>query len=79
MPANPLQGLRYDSAYLADFLRSIAGPIILVGHSYGGAVITNAATGNPEVKALVYVNAFAPARGRVGPSGSLSPPSPVPA
>jgi pimeloyl-ACP methyl ester carboxylesterase len=63
VPANPLQGLRYDSAYLADFLRSIPGPVILVGHSYGGAVITNAASGDPEVKALVYVDAFAPARG----------------
>jgi pimeloyl-ACP methyl ester carboxylesterase len=63
VPTNPLQGLHYDSAYLADFLHSIAGPIILVGHSYGGAVITNAATGDQEVKALVYVDAFAPARG----------------
>ena len=61
---NPLQGLRYDSAYLADFLHSISGPIVLVGHSYGGAVITNAATGDPQVKALVYVDAFAPAQGQ---------------
>jgi pimeloyl-ACP methyl ester carboxylesterase len=51
-PPNPLQGLPYDSAFLADFLRSISGPIVLVGHSYGGAVITNAATGDPQVKAL---------------------------
>ena len=43
-PPNPLQGLTYDSAYLRDFLQSISGPIVLVGHSYGGAVITNAAT-----------------------------------
>src|SRR6202020_2090770 len=63
VPTNPLQGLRYDSAYLADFLRSITGPVILVGHSYGGAVITNAATGNPNVKALVYVDAFIRAKG----------------
>jgi pimeloyl-ACP methyl ester carboxylesterase len=61
---NPLQGLSYDSAYLADFLHGISGPIVLVGHSYGGAVITNAATGDPQVKALVYVDAFAPAQGQ---------------
>jgi len=48
-PPNPLQGLSYDSAYLADFLHSISGPIVLVGHSYGGAVITNAATGDSQV------------------------------
>jgi len=63
-PPNPLQGLPYDSSYLADFLHSISGPIILVGHSYGGAVITNAATGDSQVKALVYVDAFAPAQGQ---------------
>ena len=62
-PPNPLQGLAYDPAWLADFLHSISGPIILVGHSYGGAVITNAATGDNQVKALVYVDAFAPAQG----------------
>jgi pimeloyl-ACP methyl ester carboxylesterase len=60
VPPNPLQGLAYDPAYLADFLHTITGPIVLVGHSYGGAVITNAATGNPQVKALVYVDAFIP-------------------
>ena len=63
-PPDPLQGLTYDSAYLADFLHTISGPIVLVGHSYGGAVITNAATGDPQVKALVYVDAFAPAQGQ---------------
>jgi pimeloyl-ACP methyl ester carboxylesterase len=63
-PPNPLQGLAYDPAYVADFLHSISGPIVLVGHSYGGAVITNAATGDPQVKALVYVDAFAPAQGQ---------------
>ena len=61
-PPNPLQGLTYDSAYLADFLHSISGSIVLVGHSYGGDVITNAATGDTQVKALVYVDAFAPAQ-----------------
>jgi pimeloyl-ACP methyl ester carboxylesterase len=59
----PLRGLPDDSAYLAAFLGTISGPIVLVGHSYGGAVITNAATGNPNVKALVYIDAFIPAQG----------------
>ncbi len=61
--ANPLEGLDQDSAAVASLLRSIKGPIILVGHSYGGAVITNAAAGNPNVKALVYIAAFAPDKG----------------
>jgi pimeloyl-ACP methyl ester carboxylesterase len=60
VPPNPLRNLTTDSATIADFLATIAGPIVLVGHSYGGAVITNAATGNPNVKALVYVDAFLP-------------------
>ena len=59
-PPNPLRGLPDDAAYIADFLHSISGTIVLVGHSYGGAVITNAATGNPNVKALVFVDAFIP-------------------
>jgi len=62
-PPNPLRGLLSDSAYLASFLKTITGPLVLVGHSYGGAVITNAATGNANVKALVYIDAFAPAQG----------------
>jgi pimeloyl-ACP methyl ester carboxylesterase len=62
-PPNPLRGVSYDSTYLADFLSTIPGPIVLVGHSYGGFVTTNAATGNPNVKALVYVDAFIPAQG----------------
>jgi pimeloyl-ACP methyl ester carboxylesterase len=62
-PPNPLRGLASDSAYLASYLKTISGPIVLVGHSYGGAVITNAATGNPNVKGLVYVDAFEPAVG----------------
>jgi pimeloyl-ACP methyl ester carboxylesterase len=74
VPPNPLQGLPYDSAYLADFLHSITGPIVLVGHSYGGAVITNAATGNKQVKALAYVDAFAPDKGQtVGELASAVP------
>jgi pimeloyl-ACP methyl ester carboxylesterase len=62
-PANPLRGVDTDSTYLASILATIPGPIVLVGHSYGGVIITNAATGNPNVKALVYVAAFAPDAG----------------
>jgi pimeloyl-ACP methyl ester carboxylesterase len=62
-PANPLRGLASDAAYIRSILRTIHGPIVLVGHSYGGAVITNAAVGVPQVKALVYIAGFAPARG----------------
>jgi pimeloyl-ACP methyl ester carboxylesterase len=61
--ANPLRGLTSDSATLANFLATIPGPIVLVGHSYGGAVITNAAADNRNVKELVYVDAAAPAVG----------------
>jgi pimeloyl-ACP methyl ester carboxylesterase len=60
VPANPLRGLSIDADYISDYLVTVTGPIVLVGHSYGGAVITNAATGNPNVVALVYVDAFAP-------------------
>jgi pimeloyl-ACP methyl ester carboxylesterase len=62
-PANPLRGIAADSAYLRSVLDRVTGPIILVGHSYGGAVITNAATDDPDVKALVYVAGFAPDEG----------------
>jgi pimeloyl-ACP methyl ester carboxylesterase len=62
-PPNPLMGLASDSATIADFLHTITGPIVLVGHSYGGAVITNAAYGDSQVKALVYVDAYIPAQG----------------
>lgn len=63
---NPLRGLSSDAAYVASILNTIPGPIILVAHSYGGAVITNAATGNPNVKALVYIDGFAPDEGETG-------------
>jgi pimeloyl-ACP methyl ester carboxylesterase len=56
---NRLLGLQEDAATVRAFLDSIKGPKILVGHSYGGAVITQAASGDPDVKALVYVAAFA--------------------
>jgi len=80
VPPNPLRGLTSDSAYIASFLQTITGPIILVGHSYGGAVITNAATGNPNVKALVYIDAFAPDQGEslASLSSVLPPPGQSP-
>jgi pimeloyl-ACP methyl ester carboxylesterase len=62
-PPNPLHSLMGDAETIADYLKTIQGPIVLVGHSYGGMVVTNAAYGNPNVKALVYVDAFAPANG----------------
>ncbi|GIF23290.1 pimeloyl-ACP methyl ester carboxylesterase [Actinoplanes tereljensis] len=61
--ANPLRGVQSDSTVLATFLEHITGPIVLAGHSYGGMVITNAASGNANVKALVYVDAFIPRQG----------------
>ena len=59
-PPNTLRGPSQDAPYLASYLATIPGPIVLVAHSYGGFVITNAATGNPNVKALVYIDSFAP-------------------
>jgi len=74
---NPLRSLSGDAASVRAFLETLSGPIVLVGHSYGGAVITNAATGIPNIKALVYVNAFAPDEGEsaselLGPDSALS-------
>jgi pimeloyl-ACP methyl ester carboxylesterase len=61
---NPLRGLTSDAAYLAAFLQQhTTGPVVLVGHSYGGAVVTNAALSDPDVKALVYIDAFVPDQG----------------
>jgi pimeloyl-ACP methyl ester carboxylesterase len=76
-PPNPLRSLSGDAEYIRTFLSTVPGPIVLVGHSYGGAVITNAATGNPNVKALVYVDAFAPDEGEpvlalLGPDSALA-------
>jgi pimeloyl-ACP methyl ester carboxylesterase len=62
-PANPLRGVAADSAYLASVVRQIDGPVLLAGHSYGGALITNAATNAPNVVGLVFVAAFAPDEG----------------
>jgi pimeloyl-ACP methyl ester carboxylesterase len=61
--ANPLRSVAGDAAYVGAVLKSIKGPVVLVGHSYGGAVISAAAVGASNVKALVYVAAFAPAAG----------------
>lgn len=61
--ANPLRSLSGDAAFVASILASIDGPIVLAGHSYGGAVITQAAQDNDQVKALVYIAGFAPAEG----------------
>src|SRR3954463_822979 len=55
---NPLRDLAGDAAYLAEFLRTLSGPIVLVGHSYGGNVISVAANGNEQVRALVYLNGW---------------------
>jgi pimeloyl-ACP methyl ester carboxylesterase len=59
-PANPLRSLAGDSSYTASVISQIEGPVLAVGHSYGGAVITNAATQAGNVVGLVYVAAFAP-------------------
>ncbi|MCH5676881.1 alpha/beta fold hydrolase [Streptomyces gilvus] len=60
---NPLRGLTSDADYIRSILKTISGPIVLVGHSYGGAVITNAARGVNNVKALVYIGAYVPDNG----------------
>src|ERR1044072_3896618 len=60
---NPLRGISHDSAYVASFLNQVPGPVLVVGHSYGGAVISNAATEAANVVGLVFVAAFAPDEG----------------
>ena len=82
-PANPLRGLTSDAQYIASVLKQIKGPVILVGHSYGGAVITDAAVGDPNVKALVYIAAWAPGKGQslaslmAMPAADCTPPVPT--
>src|SRR3954468_8767564 len=72
-PANPLRGVSKDSAYLASLLNQIPGPVLLVGHSYAGAVISNAATNAPNVVGLVFVCAYAPEEGeRLGEVAATS-------
>lgn len=61
--ANPLRTLAGDAEYVESVLAGIQGPVVLAAHSYGGLVITNAATGNDRVRALVYVAGFAPDKG----------------
>jgi pimeloyl-ACP methyl ester carboxylesterase len=61
--ANPLRGVASDAAAIGDLVRSIDGPVVLVGHSYGGAVITNIPPDAGDVASLVYVGAFAPDAG----------------
>lgn len=75
--ANPLRSLSGDAAYLRKYLDTIDGPVVLVGHSYGAAVITNAATGDSDVTALVYVDGSVPDEGMTvaslaGPDSALS-------
>ncbi len=85
VPDNPLRSLSGDAAAIARFLHGVPGPIVLVGHSYGGMVITNAALNNPRVKALVYIAAFAPDKGETAlgliarSPGSLLPLALIPA
>ncbi|GIF45940.1 pimeloyl-ACP methyl ester carboxylesterase [Asanoa ferruginea] len=83
-PTNLLRGVTIDAPYIASFLaQRTTGPVVLVGHSYGGFVITNAATGGGDVRALVYVDAFVPDEGEfvfqiLGGSGSaLAVPDPT--
>jgi pimeloyl-ACP methyl ester carboxylesterase len=72
-PANPLRGISHDSAYLASVLDQIPGPVLAVGHSYGGAVISNAASMAKNVVGLVFVAAFAPDEGeRLGEATGVS-------
>jgi pimeloyl-ACP methyl ester carboxylesterase len=77
--ANPLRSVSGDAAYVGRLLDRISGPVVLVGHSYGGAVISQAATGRSNVKALVYVAAFVPDAGETAlglawkfPGGTLN-------
>jgi pimeloyl-ACP methyl ester carboxylesterase len=69
-PAIPLRGISIDSAYLGSLFDQIPGPVLAVGHSYGGAIITNAATNANNVLGLVYVSAFAPDEGE--PLGAIA-------
>jgi pimeloyl-ACP methyl ester carboxylesterase len=90
-PANPLRSLDSDAEYVSSILDTIEGPVVLVGHSYGGAVITNAAVGHDNVEALVYIAGFAPAAGEslfqlvtmnpgseIGPGTLITRPYPLP-
>src|SRR3954469_14180841 len=72
-PANPLRGISTDSAYIAGVFDETPGPILAVGHSYGGTTISNAATEAENVVGLVFVAAFAPDEGEaLGEAGADS-------
>ncbi|MEV4725998.1 alpha/beta fold hydrolase [Micromonospora humida] len=78
--ANPLRGLHSDAEYVRSVLDSVQGPVVLAGHSYGGSVISEAADGDRDVRALVYIASFAPDRGESTsglaaryPGGQLGP------
>jgi pimeloyl-ACP methyl ester carboxylesterase len=77
--ANPLQGLVSDTAYLSSYLATIEGPVVLVGHSYGGAVITNVDASAFDIRSLVYIAGFIPIKGEtVGQlAAQSSPPLPL--
>ncbi|SDA35372.1 alpha/beta fold hydrolase [Sphingomonas sp. NFR15] len=86
---NPLRGVRSDAAEITSVVSRLKGRVVLVGHSYGGSVISAAATGAANVKALVYVSAFAPDAGETALglsgkfpgstlAGALTPPVPLP-
>ena len=85
-PANPLRGLHSDAEYLRSVLSSVEGPKVVAGHSYGGSVMSEAADGDPDVKALVYIASFQPDVGESTgelsakyPGGELGPAlNPVP-
>lgn len=66
--ANPLRSVKGDAEYVAELVASVPGPVVLVGHSYGGEVISVAAAGRPNVKALVFVAGYAPEVGESGVS-----------
>ena len=70
---NPLRGIAADSAYVASVFSQIPGPVLAVGHSYGGAIITNAATNAGNVVGLVYVAAFAPDEGETLGASKMAP------
>ncbi|GAA5029120.1 alpha/beta hydrolase [Streptomyces siamensis] len=77
-PPNTLRGIPQDSTYLNSFLKSVKGPIVLVGHSYGGEVISQAAAGVDNVKSLVYIDAIMPDKGESFASlSSKFPPAPL--
>src|SRR4051794_41971436 len=82
-PANPLRGVVHDAEYVRSFVDTIDGPVVLVGHSYGGCVITNASAGADSVRALGYICAFAPEEGErlgetFGLGGGAAEPGPRP-